>query len=80
MKHVDTLEPWYVSLTPNLIIKRGMLGIVEKIAVTEGPDYAEHARRIVACVNACAGIDTQVLLDDPGFIRDALYRLQSLEE
>ena len=31
------------------------------IALCEGPDRAANARRIVACVNACAGIPTESL-------------------
>jgi len=30
-------------------------------AICEGPDKQDNARRIVACVNACAGIPTQDL-------------------
>lgn len=39
--------------------------------VTHGVRKPEDARRIVACVNACAGIDTEVLEDVlPAFVND----------
>jgi hypothetical protein len=43
------------------------------------PISAENARRIVACVNACAGIATQTLeLTSVGYIKDHLDNYQKL--
>jgi hypothetical protein len=33
-------------------------------AICEGPDKAANARRIMACVNACAGVSTENLEDN----------------
>lgn len=38
------------------------------VAICEGPDKQENARRIVACVKACARIETSLLEQFPGGI------------
>lgn len=56
---MHTKEPWIVAHgSGTLIIVDGR---VPAIAMTIGDGQEANARRIVACVNACAGIETERL-------------------
>jgi hypothetical protein len=62
MKTEHTPEPWATNGTR--IESENNHGWVNDgwiIAGLEGPDAEANARRIVACVNACAGIETFML-------------------
>lgn len=66
MDNKHTPEPWVASIEPNKKewgIDAGKWGIAI-CADAPGDGTAEgNARRIVACVNACAGIPTELLED-----------------
>lgn len=54
MKH--TPEPWYQESDGGGSIIAADPQCVEVIGSTDGKKWQENARRIVACVNACAGM------------------------
>lgn len=54
-----TPEPWFVYEFNNVVYSRDKDGISKSI--TRAFSSAADARRIVACVNACAGISTETL-------------------
>lgn len=67
-----TKEPWYVAHHSH-IYADGHLHVgstSDPIALSGNPikTQADNARRIVACVNACAGISTETLELDGGSI------------
>ena len=51
-----TKEPWHVAIGNGTMV---IANRVPAIATTIGDECRENARRIVACVNACAGIPTE---------------------
>ncbi len=64
MKH--TKEPWntWEPLYPRVVISKSEREDIARVT------YIEDAQRIVACVNACAGITNEVL--EAGIIKKAL--------
>ena len=72
MKVKHTPEPWAVSDSPKGLIvsnstddwrKKWCLSTVDTGRRYPDSFSLENARRIVACVNACAGISTEDLID-----------------
>ena len=62
MKTEHTPEPWATNGTRiESEHSHGWANDGWIIAGLEGPDAEANARRIVACVNACAGIETELL-------------------
>lgn len=60
-----TKEPWDLELTESIAGKLDKLILEKKTEKWIGWTYEESdARRIVACVNACAGIPTGILEND----------------
>lgn len=58
-KHTPESTPWRVIARPGgktFDIVNGLGGLIAQTS------YEDRARRIVACVNACAGIGTETLL------------------
>lgn len=60
MKDKHTSTPWRVAVGGGDII---IADRVEAVATTHGDNFKENTIRIVACVNACAGIPTIDLID-----------------
>lgn len=61
-----TKEPWIVTGGERIKyvearIGNGMLQEIASCMIVEHGNHEENARRIVACVNACAGIPTETL-------------------
>lgn len=56
-----TQEPWRVETRGNLRARQFIEAGQFRIAECLTRDQAANARRIIACVNACAGIPTEAL-------------------
>ena len=58
-----TPEPWFSQYDDNGFYEIGSESVSLRLAFTygEGDTDEANARRITACVNACAGIDTELL-------------------
>jgi hypothetical protein len=77
MKH--TKEPWYVDCG-NLIYEREENNCIGE-AIGAGISNCQNARRIVACVNACAGISNEELeLRDVKPVKAASDHIAQLEQ
>lgn len=73
-----TKEPW--AYYPNGEIHTQENAIKPKqpySAIAFAPDY-ENARRIVSCVNACAGIDTDIIESNVGNVWHLLQQRDEL--
>ena len=76
-----TKEPWRIGLPPpNGEQTIGDLtGMMVAVTTTgHGVESKENARRIVACVNACAGIPTDVL-EDRSILKASADIMQQLD-
>lgn len=60
-----TPEPWVRSSDDFIAAESDQLNNGEYVLSCFGPDQAANARRIVACVNACAGLPTEHLESAP---------------
>lgn len=79
-----TKEPWRIDEYGNICTPDGQLllgGIAIPMSAGERKETAKHnARRIVVCVNACAGIPTvDLAMDKPTFVAMLLQR-QTLQQ
>jgi hypothetical protein len=77
---IHTQEPWYVA-HHQFIYADGHLLIGQTAcpnALSDNPvaTQAINAERIVACVNACAGISTETLVEYGDGNLEALYKMQ----
>jgi hypothetical protein len=73
--YTQFLEPWRVAEEEQAgeILNAAGLVIVDPMGSTlDIADEASYMRRIVACVNACAGVPTEDLERVAGFTRDHL--------
>lgn len=61
MNKQHTPEPWHLYELSHVIYNRDANGKAHGIARVYGGDKLANARRIVACVNACAGEPTGAL-------------------
>ena len=69
-----TKEPWHVANGNQIRSERDQIA---RAWMMRGGEGKENARRIVACVNACAGIPNEVLMTVGafgGFGRDDMVR------
>ena len=75
MKTEHTPEPWRVGRRGNDVVGSNGLGDTVAMMIDCDSDEQTHAnaRRIVTCVNACAGIPDELLYDqDPGCLLSAM--------
>lgn len=65
MNTTHTPEPWHVAEGRNhlLRIAAGTAAVVNDCGDSEVPQHAANADRIVACVNACAGVNPDAVPD-----------------
>lgn len=56
-----TAEPWVVKGAAIRTADGIGIDVIATMQVSNQPFWDEDARRIVACVNACAGVDTECL-------------------
>ena len=63
-----TKEPWHVCDGLISSEKKEAIALVEHSGMNGpvSPTGSANARRIVACVNACSGIETELLEDPEG--------------
>jgi hypothetical protein len=72
-----TPEPWYLYELSHVIHTRDTNGKAHGLARVYGGDKLANARRIVACVNSCAGASTDVL--ERGAVHDWSLLMTGLE-
>jgi len=78
---MHTKEPWYVSGTKiksrqKSIITEEDTAIIECFGAMSGDDTTSDRFRIVAAVNACAGITTEAL--EGGVVKEVLEALKDI--
>lgn len=76
-----TPEPWAVKGATIRTADGIGIDVIATMQVSNQPFWDEDARRIVACVNACAGCATEVLETAPvGFFNSTYGHPKYLEE
>lgn len=76
-----TAEPWAVKGATIRTADGIGIDVIATMQVSNQPFWDEDARRIVACVNACAGCATKVLETAPvGFFNSTYGHPKYLEE
>lgn len=85
MEQKHTPEPWRVSGngTMRFIDASVCKGMSQKVATCMRVEYGDmeaNARRIVACVNACAGLDTYLLENSGDIASAAIAQAQYIQK
>lgn len=79
MNHTE--EPWELEKGKPWAIRpaRPSFDWIASVQVSNTPNWEENARRIVACVNACAGIPTEQMEIEP-YIGSISYNMRMQAE
>jgi len=77
-----TKEPWHVCDGLISSEKKEAIALVEHSGMNGpvSPTGSANARRIVACVNACSGIETELLEDPEGRFNPGFYGRMASKE
>lgn len=75
-----TAEPWAVKGAAIRTADEIGIDVIARMQVSNQPFWDEDARRIVACVNACAGIPTELLNDSKCWAEAGIETATSLRK